>query len=237
MFQFTGLPLSRICSSYTGFPIRTSWLLRLCATSPSFSQLITSFFGFYYLGILRMPFISFSLTLFSCNLFYLLFISHCPIFFLLVEISRIELLTSAVQVRRSPSWAISPYLSRVWWAWMDSNHRPLRYQHSALTTWATRPFFFNTKISKQVFLFLLRKEVIHPHLPVRIPCYDFTPIAIHTFSTSPFAVRPVISGANNSRGVTGGVYKTRERIHRDIADSRLLVIPTSWSRVADFNPN
>ena len=78
MFQFTGLPLSRICSSYTGFPIRTSWLLRLCATSPSFSQLITSFFGFYYLGILRMPFFSFSLTLFSCNLFYLLFISHCP---------------------------------------------------------------------------------------------------------------------------------------------------------------
>lgn len=178
MFQFTGLPLSRICFSYTGFPIRTSWLLRLCATSPSFSQLITSFFGFYYLGILRMPFFSFSLTLFSCNLFYLLFISHCPIF-------------------------------------------------SSL----------NTKISKQVFLFLLRKEVIHPHLPVRIPCYDFTPIAIHTFSTSPFAVRPVISGANNSRGVTGGVYKTRERIHRDIADSRLLVIPTSWSRVADFNPN
>ena len=33
-------------------------------------------------------------------------------------------------------------------------------------------------------LFLLRKEVIHPHLPVRIPCYDFTPIAYHTFSAS-----------------------------------------------------
>ena len=32
--------------------------------------------------------------------------------------------------------------------------------------------------------FLLRKEVIHPHLPVRIPCYDFTPIAYHTFSAS-----------------------------------------------------
>ena len=23
---------------------------------------------------------------------------------------------------------------------------------------------------------LLRKEVIQPHLPVRLPCYDFTPI-------------------------------------------------------------
>ena len=75
--------------------------------------------------------------------------------------------------------------------------------------------------------FLLRKEVIHPHLPVRIPCYDFTPIAYHTFSASSLTVRPAISGATNSRGVTGGVYKTRERIHRGIADPRLLAIPTS----------
>ena len=84
---------------------------------------------------------------------------------------------------------------------------------------------------------LLRKEVIHPHLPVRIPCYDFTPITIHTLGTFLLTVEPVTSGANNSRGVTGGVYKTRERIHRNIADVRLLAIPTSWSRVADFNPN
>ena len=80
---------------------------------------------------------------------------------------------------------------------------------------------------KKQCLFLLRKEVIHPHLPVRIPCYDFTPITIHTFITSLLTVKPVISGANNSRGVTGGVYKARERIHRNIADLRLLVIPTS----------
>ena len=84
---------------------------------------------------------------------------------------------------------------------------------------------------------LLRKEVIHPHLPVRIPCYDFTPITIHTLGTFLLTVEPVTSGANNSRGVTGGVYKTRERIHRSIADLRLLAIPTSWSRVADSNPN
>jgi hypothetical protein len=33
------------------------------------------------------------------------------------------------------------------------------------------------------------------------------------------------------------VYKVRERIHRAMADARLLAIPTSWSRVADSNPN
>ena len=76
-------------------------------------------------------------------------------------------------------------------------------------------------------LLLLRKEVIHPHLPVRIPCYDFTPITIHTLDAFPLAVGPAASGADNSRGVTGGVYKTRERIHRSIADLRLLAIPAS----------
>ena len=44
-------------------------------------------------------------------------------------------------------------------------------------------------------------------------------------------------GITDSLGVTGGEYKTRERIHRDMADSRLLAIPASWSRVADSNPN
>ena len=227
MFQFTGLPLSRICSSYTGFPIRTSWLLRLYATSPSFSQLITSFFGFYYLGILRMPFFSFSLTLFSCNLFYLLFISHCPIFSFFGgdKQDRTADLRSASAALSQLSYIPIFKSCMVGMNGLEPSTPALSAQCSNHLSYT--PFLFNTKISKQVFLFLLRKEVIHPHLPVRIPCYDFTPIAIHTFSTSPFAVRPVISGANNSRGVTGGVYKTRERIHRDIADSRLLVIPTS----------
>ncbi len=31
---------------------------------------------------------------------------------------------------------------------------------------------------------LLRKEVIQPHLPVRLPCYDFVPIADPTFDGS-----------------------------------------------------
>ena len=61
---------------------------------------------------------------------------------------------------------------------------------------------------------LLRKEVIQPHLPVRLPCYDFTPITDPTFDGSFLAVRPPASGVADFRGVTGGVYKARERIHR-----------------------
>jgi hypothetical protein len=67
--------------------------------------------------------------------------------------------------------------------------------------------------------------VIQPHLPVRLPCYDFTPIADPTFDGSLLAVRPPASGVTNFRGVTGGVYKARERIHPDIADSGLLATP------------
>ena len=84
---------------------------------------------------------------------------------------------------------------------------------------------------------LLLKEVIQPHVPVRLPCYDFTPVIEHTVVSALLAVRLPTSGAINFHGVTGGVYKTRERIHRDMADSRLLAIPTSWSRVADSNPD
>ena len=84
---------------------------------------------------------------------------------------------------------------------------------------------------------LLRKEVIQPHLPVRLPCYDFTPIADPTFDGSLPRVGPPASGVAHFRGVTGGVYKARERIHRSIADLRLLATPTSRGRVADPDPN
>ena len=80
------------------------------------------------------------------------------------------------------------------------------------------------------------KEVIQPHVPVRLPCYDFTPVIDHSVVSVPLAVGLPTSGATNSHGVTGGVYKARERIHRDNADSRLLAIPTSKSRVADSYP-
>src|ERR1700710_1203278 len=85
---------------------------------------------------------------------------------------------------------------------------------------------------------LLRKEVIQPHLPVRLPCYDFVPIADPAFDGSlPQGVGPPASGVTDFRDVTGGVYKARERIHRSVADLRLLATPTSWGRVADPNPN
>ena len=61
---------------------------------------------------------------------------------------------------------------------------------------------------------LLRKEVIQPHLPIRLPCYDFTPVIHLTLGCWPLAVTSQLSGAINSHGVTGGVYKARERIHR-----------------------
>ena len=60
------------------------------------------------------------------------------------------------------------------------------------------------------------KEVIQPQVPLRLPCYDFTPVINHTVVTALPKVKLATSGAINSHGVTGGVYKARERIHRDI---------------------
>ena len=79
--------------------------------------------------------------------------------------------------------------------------------------------------------------MIQPQVPLRLPCYDFTPVIDHTVVSDLLAVSLPTSGAANSHGVTGGVYKARERIHRDVADSRLLAIPTSRSRVADSDPD
>ncbi|ASQ47117.1 hypothetical protein clem_12920 [Legionella clemsonensis] len=60
------------------------------------------------------------------------------------------------------------------------------------------------------------KEVIQPQVPLRLPCYDFTPVMNHTVVNVPPKVRLSTSGATHSHGVTGGVYKARERIHRDM---------------------
>ena len=64
--------------------------------------------------------------------------------------------------------------------------------------------------------FISRKEVIQPHLPIRLPCYDFTPVTNPAVVIALLTVRLTTSGRTRSHGVTGGVYKTRERIHRDI---------------------
>ena len=61
---------------------------------------------------------------------------------------------------------------------------------------------------------LHRKEVIQPHLPIRLPCYDLTPIIEPTFGRALLAVRLRTSGVPDFHGLTGGVYKARERIHR-----------------------
>ena len=60
------------------------------------------------------------------------------------------------------------------------------------------------------------KEVIQPQVPLRLPCYDFTPITSFTFGGVLLAVRLPTSGPPGSHGVTGGVYKARERIHRSM---------------------
>ena len=82
-----------------------------------------------------------------------------------------------------------------------------------------------------------RKEVIQPQVPLRLPCYDFAPVTELTLDGCLLAVGPPVSGPSSFHGVTGGVYKARERIHRGVADPRLLAIPASCSRVADYNPN
>src|SRR5246127_5998745 len=77
-----------------------------------------------------------------------------------------------------------------------------------------------------------KKEVFQPHLPVRLPCYDLAPVTGFTLGSS---FRLPTLGTPGSHGLTGGVCQVRERIHRSIADLRLLAIPASWSRVADSN--
>ena len=63
---------------------------------------------------------------------------------------------------------------------------------------------------------LLRKEVIQPQVPLRLPCYDFTPVTSHSLGGCFLTVSIPTSGATDSHGVTGGVYKARERIHRGV---------------------
>src|ERR1044072_9461446 len=85
---------------------------------------------------------------------------------------------------------------------------------------------------------LPRKEVIQPQLPLRLPCYDFTPITGPTYDG--FLLKEVgspASGVARSRRVTGGVSQARERLHRGISDPRLLATPASWRRVSASNPN
>ena len=123
------------------------------------------------------------------------------------------------------------------WRWWDSNPWPPACRAGALPTelhphWFIGSLFsFNELISHWKLnnnlctlsycrtsclsdTVLLRKEVIQPHLPIRLPCYDLTPIIEPTFDCFLLAVRTQASGVPNFHGLTGGVYKARERIHR-----------------------
>ena len=82
-----------------------------------------------------------------------------------------------------------------------------RHRFLSVSTSGLKPWRFHLGL-------LPRKEVIQPHLPIRLPCYDFTPVIDLTLDSWPLAVTSLSSGAINSHGVTGGVYKARERIHR-----------------------
>ena len=81
------------------------------------------------------------------------------------------------------------------------------------------------------------KEVIQGHLPVALPCYDFIMVRNPSFGGAFRKVKLPTLGEISFLDVTGGVDKARERIHRHMADWRLLAIPTSCRRVAAYNPN
>ena len=79
--------------------------------------------------------------------------------------------------------------------------------------------------------------MIQPQVPLRLPCYDLVPITKFTLGACLPKVGSATLGAPRFRGLTGGVYKAQEHIHRGMADPRLLAIPTSWGRVAAPNPD
>jgi hypothetical protein len=59
---------------------------------------------------------------------------------------------------------------------------------------------------------ILRKEVIQPQVPLRLPCYDLVPITGFIFGACLAA--PATSDTPRFGGLTGGVYKAQEHIHR-----------------------
>ena len=87
------------------------------------------------------------------------------------------------------------------------------------------------------FLKLLRKEVIQPQIPLRLPCYDLALLTHLTLDRVLPKVGLRASGTACLSGLTGGVYKAQEHIHRSVADLRLLAIPASCRRVSAYNPN
>jgi hypothetical protein len=110
----------------------------------------------------------------------------------------------------------TPALSRRCSNQLSYRPKPVAADQSILPSSLATTFQQPISVSVQFRLLFSRKEVIQPHLPIRLPCYDFTPVTNPAVVIAPLAVRLTTSGRTRSHGVTGGVYKTRERIHRDI---------------------
>ena len=96
------------------------------------------------------------------------------------------------------------------------SYRPVVRRRAAAMNAITHSFAATDRLWELTLGIFPRKEVIQPHLPIRLPCYDFTPVTKRTVVSGLLAVSLPTSGTSRSHGVTGGVYKTRERIHRDM---------------------
>ena len=134
-------------------------------------------------------------------------------------------------VRRRAAGSVSPVIS-----WMSLGFTPCGKPARAgrLDRIGGRRRFTSPEGQVSVAVFL-RKEVIQPQVPLRLPCYDLVPIRSFIFGACLSA--PATSDAPPFGGLTGGVYKAQEHIHRGNADPRLLAIPTSWTRIAESNLN
>ena len=143
----------------------------------------------------------------------------------LVEMMGIEPMTPCLQGRCSPSWATPPSVTGIIFSaslsvtenWTTSRSKlssAVQYLSYLVVFYWFLCLFANTRYLWVISPILHRKEVIQPHLPIRLPCYDLTPINKPTFDCCPLAVSPQASGVFIFHGLTGGVYKARERIHR-----------------------
>jgi hypothetical protein len=85
-----------------------------------------------------------------------------------VGLGRVELPTSRLSGARSNHLSYRPSeVEESKCYWLDRQDRPGRSR------------------TRRRALDLLRKEVIQPQVPLRLPCYDFTPITDHTFGACP----------------------------------------------------
>ena len=134
-----------------------------------------------------------------------------------MEQDRVELSTPALSERCSNqlSYCSKSQLKKIYIKNQLKKKRPEKLSHKNFTaTVCTHTLPGNFRFP--IFPSVLQKEVIQPHFPVRLPCYDFTPLTKHTLGSGPLAVSLPTLGILDSDGVTGGVYKARERIHRAV---------------------